>query len=310
MSQPVVTEKGVTMENNITVLIASCDKYEDAWAPFLKLWKIQWPDCPYNFVLSTETKTCNCDFFPVKTVNSGEGVSWSARLRDALDKIETEFVLFTLEDFFLTEKVDVELFNQAKKLIEENPEIGRINFMWERLGDTYEYKAGEDSYFKPTHKDNILRTNVVISLWRRDYFKKLLYKDEDPWQYEKNAPMRARYAGYEIYTQRYAVSAPVFHYCMNPADGLGITEGKWLNGNKILFEKYGITDVDFEKIGFFEKTITYDEIKAKRKQDHLASLKGIKKIREKIYNSLRGVKKKIKIKQKLKNWWYYKTYKE
>lgn len=302
------------MKNNITILLSSCDLYEDAWYPFLRLWQIQWPDCPYKIVLSTETKKCHCDYLNIKTVNSGKGVSWSKRLRDAIDEIDTEFILFSLEDFFLTEKVNIDLFNQAKNLMEDNSRIGLINFFWERLGTEYEYKEGEDSYFKPMDKKNTARTNVVISLWRKEYFKKMLYKDEDPWQYEKNAPLRALYAGYDIYSQRYAVSSPVFHYCMNPADGLGITQRKWLKDNKILFEKYGINDVNFDNLGFFEERVTYKEIKEKKKKEQIESLNGVNKYKEIAYNFIRDFKKKKKImcrwklRQHIKIWWYYKQY--
>jgi len=33
------------------VLIASCDAYSDAWAPFFALMKKYWPDCPYPIYL-------------------------------------------------------------------------------------------------------------------------------------------------------------------------------------------------------------------------------------------------------------------
>lgn len=304
------------MENKVTILVSSCDLYEDAWEPFFRLWNIQWPDCPYNAVLCTETKQYSCDFLNVKTVNTGKDVSWTARLRQALKQIDTEYVLFALEDFFLLEKVNVDLFNQAVKLLDDNPKIGRINFMWKRLNDKFKEVPGEACYFKPMAKNAKIRTNVLISLWRKEYFLQLLYMDEDPWQYENEAPIRSRYAGYEIYTQRYAVSAPIFHYCMNPADGLGITERKWLKDNKALFEKYGIFDVNFDALGFFEKQITYDEIREKRTKDFLDSLSGVQKARELAYNFIRDLKKKLKFKKKiklkkhLKYWWYYKTYKD
>ena len=51
------------MDNSVTILVSSCDLYEDAWYPFFKLLKIQWPECEqYRIVLNTETKTYNPDF--------------------------------------------------------------------------------------------------------------------------------------------------------------------------------------------------------------------------------------------------------
>ena len=31
-------------KNDVTILVNSCDKYEDAWEPFFKLFSIQWPN--------------------------------------------------------------------------------------------------------------------------------------------------------------------------------------------------------------------------------------------------------------------------
>ena len=88
------------MKQDVTILVNSCDLYEDAWDPFFRLLKIQWPDCAYPVILNTETKEYHCDFMDVRTVKSGKKRSWSARLKYALDQIETRFVLFSLEDFF------------------------------------------------------------------------------------------------------------------------------------------------------------------------------------------------------------------
>ena len=301
-------------KNDVTILVNSCDLYEDTWYPFFRLLQIQWPDCPYKIVLNTETKKYDCPFMNVETFNSGAGLSWTARLRKALNSIDTEYVLFFLEDFFITENVNSNLFLQAVELLDNNPKIGRINFPQSRINDTFKDVSGEECYYKKLDKKAKRKTDVIVSLWRKDYFLKLLYGDENPWQYEIESDIRARYAGCEIYSQRYSVSSPVFNYYINPADGIGITAGKWLKGNKILFEKYGINDVIFSNLGVFDKEITYTELKKEKAKKQMESLSTAKKIKELIYNFIRDFKKKTKIKgikllkKHLKYWWYYKNY--
>ena len=87
-------------KDDVTILVNSCDLYEDTWYPFFKLLQMQWPDCPYKVMLNTETKEYNCPFMNVETIKSGNEKSWTARLKYALNKIDSEFVLFFLEDFF------------------------------------------------------------------------------------------------------------------------------------------------------------------------------------------------------------------
>lgn len=253
------------MNNKVTILVNSCDKYEDAWEPFFRLLKIQWPECEnYKIVLSTESKQYNCDFLDVKTINIEENMSWSARLKNALEKIDTKYVLFFLEDFFLLEKVRDDIFNKALELMERDSEIGLITFNKRRFGSQFPEEVDHDRCFYKVKKSVTNRTNVLVGLWRKEYYLKLIFGDENPWEYEKNSNIRSRYAGWKIYSQDYKYSPAAFRYCMNPVDGYGITYGKWLNKNKELFEAHGIYNVDYDNLGVFEETVTYEDFSGKK----------------------------------------------
>lgn len=34
--------------NDVTVLVNSCDAYEDLWFPYFEFFRLNWPDCPYK----------------------------------------------------------------------------------------------------------------------------------------------------------------------------------------------------------------------------------------------------------------------
>lgn len=275
----------------------------------LKLLKIQWPDCPYDMILSTETKNFNCDCFYVKTVNSDSELSWSARLKNVLNQIETEYVLFFLEDFFLLEKVRVDIFERALNLIENNHEIGLITFSKRRWGSSFPAETDYEKCFIELKKDVKNRTNVLVGLWRKEYFLKLIYGDENPWEYEKNSNIRSRYAGYKVYTQNYGASSPAFRYCMNPIDGYGITQGKWLAKNKEFFEKNGIYGVNYDNLGVFKTETSYEKkqderrnANKKRKAEQKYALKKQKisvRFKESLYICCKKIKKST-IGQKIK----------
>lgn len=300
------------MNKSVTILVNSCDKYEDAWEPFFRLLKIQWPECEqYKIILSTETKTYNCDFLDVKTINVSGKMSWSARLKNTLHQIETEYVLFFLEDFFLLEKVRDDIFNKALELIKRDKKIGVINFNKRRYGSVFPETTDYEKCFVEQGKKVKNRTNVLVSLWRKEYFLRLLYGDENPWEYEKNSNIRSRFAGYKIFTQDYNYSSPAFRYCMNPVDGYGITQGKWLVKNKELFESFGINNVDYCRLGMFEETITYEDIQkenasrirdiAEQQKQSLKNERLIIKIKEYMYQQYKKIKK-LKISQQFKHY--------
>ncbi len=305
------------MNKDVTILVNSCDKYEDAWEPFFRLLKIHWPECgDYKIVLSTESKVYNCDFLDVKTINpplSLKNSSWSARLNNALEQIDTEYILFFLEDFFLLEKVQTDIFKKALEIIESDQEIGLITFKTTDLISMFSGKTDYEKCFYEVRRNIPDRTNVLIGLWRKKYYLDLLYGEENPWEYERNSNIRSKFAGYKVYTQSYDCSFPTFQYCMNPKSGYGITQGKWLCKNKELFESNGVYNVNYDNLGVFEKTTSYKEIQNKSREEiknkleqrkqALKQEKLVVQIREYMYDLYKRIKKN-KIYKKIK---YYKV---
>ena len=97
------------MSNECTLLVNSCDNYSDTWTPFFKLLSKYWPDCPYKIVLNTESLSFKYNDLNINTFSfykEGKSVSWGRRVIRHLKKIETEFVLIVLDDFFIRANVD------------------------------------------------------------------------------------------------------------------------------------------------------------------------------------------------------------
>lgn len=89
------------LNNDVTIIVNSCDKYECAWEPFFKLFKINWPECEsFNIILNTEEKKYECDFLKINTVPGGKEITWSKRLKNVLVNINTEYILFFFRGFF------------------------------------------------------------------------------------------------------------------------------------------------------------------------------------------------------------------
>ena len=106
--------------HDVTILVNSCDLYEDAWYPFFKLLQIQWPEAQkYDMILSTQTKKFNCDFLDIKTIASGDK-PWSTRIINCLNHIQSKYVLYFLEDEFLQQPVNIEWWEKMLDFMEEN----------------------------------------------------------------------------------------------------------------------------------------------------------------------------------------------
>ena len=238
-------------QNKCSILVTSCDAYDDAWEPFFTLLKIMWPECKLPIYLNTESKSFDFDDWNITALHpqalfdkKGQPISWSRRLTDAVRQIESDYILFFLEDFFLMSPVREDIVFRCVEYMENHPDVGIVDFYREPHDDAV--VMDEFSYTSRTFDYAV---NAMAAIWRKSFLLEII-RDENPWDFEFFATRRWWKTDWKIITHRKEFP-PVFDYKIKPALGYGIFQGKWLRKNPELFEKYGIT-VDFEKRGFVD----------------------------------------------------------
>lgn len=282
------------MNNKVTVLINSCDLYKSAWEPFLELFLIQWPDCPYDFVINSETLDYTGKIKNVKAVHPDDkAMTWTQRFRYVLNHIESEYILFFIEDYFVLKPVNTRVFEHAVKVMDENPNVGMISLAsTQKTGiKTYDYEDN-DFYSRKIDEKNLIwcRTN----LYRKDYLLKLLRDHETIWNFESYASYRAMKLPY-IILQQNNNSPETFTFSVKVENGIGITRRKWLKGNIDLFKEYNI-DVDFDELGFFDEAA--NTIPAEKNNRSLKE--SAYKIKKRLYSLKREREKKKNIRKSKK----------
>lgn len=254
----------------ITVLVNSCDIYEDAWNPFFKLFQIQWPSCDYDIVLNTEEKQYDCDFMEIRTICSGRK-AWSKRLLYCLDRISSDYILFFLEDQFLQQSVNTLYWNKTVSYMDNNSDVGVI---FPRHSDKQKKDYKLDFFPRELITDKY-RIVGMVALYRKDYLTKLLRKHENPWEFEKYASIRSKRLKEKV-LQYSKFNPAIFVYDDLIQNGYGITARKWLPKNKELFKKYGI-EVNYDNLGF------YDLEKYNMQQNETINIETPKEIKENFY---------------------------
>lgn len=63
----------------------------------------------------------------IETINVKKGTPWTERLRFALDKIDTEYILFSLEDYFVHAQVNNDAFIDAVKQLDGHTRWGMVS---------------------------------------------------------------------------------------------------------------------------------------------------------------------------------------
>lgn len=229
------------MENKCTLLVSSCDRYECAWHPFFALLNRYWPSCPYSLALSTESKTCNEP--NVRTINTGAS-NWSNRLKLALRSIDTPYVLFMLEDFFIQGNVRDDIIKCYLETMDNDSDIKAIYL--KHIAHQKEESKWNSSLYKidPTQKYSF---NFQTGLWRTEELLKMLPDNASAWDIEENMTISQFSDGdfYCVKTGSYTeCKDDPIPYLWALHVGYGICKSKWLWKNKEFFKNEGI-DVDY-----------------------------------------------------------------
>src|SRR5699024_12650963 len=80
---------------------------------------LQHPLVPYTTLFRSDKPT-DRTFENVTVVAAGEGTEITERLRAVMPLIKTEYVLFTLDDYFLTERISTQAINEDIQIMEKH----------------------------------------------------------------------------------------------------------------------------------------------------------------------------------------------
>lgn len=193
------------------ILINTCDNYEDAWKPFFKILKAEWPECTMPIYVNTESKTCESDEFEITTLNvlpgKNKSIEWGERLIDALNRIDTKYVLFLLEDYFLQESVKTNIIDDCIRWMDEDDNIATFLLVSAGLYARPEYKGNiekNEKYpgFGLREKTDKFLLCAGPGIWRREDLIKLTKPFESPWIWEGYGSLRAAKYPKEFYCRK------------------------------------------------------------------------------------------------------------
>ena len=168
------------MKDKLTVLVNTCDKYEFLWEDFKKLFDKNFPEeLGLDVYLLSQTK--ESPLFK-KCLTPGP-IEFSNAVEYALNKIDTPYVLWLQDDYFLTDKLTVE---EMQRYIDI---CGR--YKMDRLGICEEcgyYNTFNIPYERDLfkfHDQSDYTISLQASIFRKDWLLNVIKgKSWSPWQLE------------------------------------------------------------------------------------------------------------------------------
>lgn len=199
---------------NISMLLSSCDKYDDSWAPFFIQLRKFWPEFNMPVYMGTESKTFQIEGFDIRCPLANGPIyrQWSKRLMKLLEYIDTEYVLFTLDDFWLTAPVDNEKFEKIVSYMEQDKRMGFVCLKQEIIpGKTSEKDmaaVAECQYPELWRclKGKSFRITTQFGIWKRSYLTKILRSHESAWYFETRATWRSKFYWEYVYDVKESIT--------------------------------------------------------------------------------------------------------
>lgn len=167
------------------VIISTCDKFSDLWDAHVLLMNQNWQDRGRTWLV-TDVPTQRT-FEGIRVISAGEETEITQRLKTVLEQVQSEYILFTLDDYFLTLPIEEEALQQALRVMQ----VEKLDYM--RLLPNPAYRLRREGakeipnhpgyYIRDTAEGNY-KVSLYPGLWRTDFMRKTLDKPLNAWQYE------------------------------------------------------------------------------------------------------------------------------
>ncbi|MDR0396961.1 MAG: hypothetical protein LBH66_06630 [Oscillospiraceae bacterium] len=179
--------------------VSSCDKYSDLWRPFFDLLVKYWPDRPYEITLGSESEPFDMEGLSVRCprwFKSGANVPWGLLTMGMLDSIDADYVLFMLDDFFLSRPVDQEMVSRCVDWLDADKDAGGfiLRPITARLYEQSRYPP-----FMTLVNTGRYSEFTQAAVWRKSVLRGLLLPYDNPWQWEEESGARARERNARVY---------------------------------------------------------------------------------------------------------------
>jgi hypothetical protein len=233
-----------------SIFVNTSDGYRDCWEPFFTLFGRYWPDCPAPVLLNTERTEAGFPGVAVRCAqvqgpNEGR-LPWGECVLRGLAQIETPFVLYLQEDYFLRSPVPTAFVDEVVALMAARPEIAHVGLT--SFGSAGPFTPwADDPRFWVIPQQARYRISTQAGLWRTDVLKSHIRADENGWMFEILGTWRAarRRELFLTLSRDAAGASRLFPY-----DHGGIVKGRWTQDAVQLFAREQIA-VDIAKRGYY-----------------------------------------------------------
>lgn len=175
--------------DKIKHIVPLCDETLDTIQVTSYLFEKYWPDHEIDFLgfkAPSFELPKNHHFFSLAPEQIGGAKKWTRYIESYVKNIDDEFLIFSLDDFFIGWQPDIEMLNEIEAIMKNDSSIGRFCLSYDAANNCkYQKIKSLDGYsVVEVNKGELYRISAQPALWRREYLLKFLSHDWSPWNFE------------------------------------------------------------------------------------------------------------------------------
>ncbi len=182
---------------DLSIVVGSCDKYSFLWDKFTKRFNQYWDvDIELKKYLISETVDFSGNTF--ETLKYGN-VPYTKCLENALESIDSKYILWLQDDYFLVKKLNSKIIYDSYNLISKESNIIRVGIHLD--SKYYSTTKHNDTPFNKFSKNSMYSISMQSSIWDREKLLKFLKEspNESPWEFELNGTKRLNMTDYDVF---------------------------------------------------------------------------------------------------------------
>lgn len=242
--EQVVEMNESTSRHDLTIVVNTCDAYQDVLGIFFHALRDCWPDCPYPVVINTES---NMHDYPARVHNHRSSScvdDWGDRLRSTLNTIDTDFVLMLCDDFILDAPVDSQRVQAALQLLESQAKSVVAYLINTAL--PLETTNTDSAFIRLKDKVDY-RLNSAPAIWRKQALMDYTAAGDTPWAWEVFGTYKTWGDGRVFYSLN-PRQPDIYPY--NHVKGGAIYRGKWVREVVEQLTRKYLLDIDWGRRGY------------------------------------------------------------
>lgn len=217
--------------DNITILVSTCDNYHDLWSNNKILFDRFWPNHP-RIIYFSDKNSFETDF----DVFCAGNVEFSSRLKKVLDNVTTKYVFLTLDDYLLDAFIDDKSFEFCLNFFEKNNADYFRFFKRTKVKGKFVERRHKIKRLPLTKK--AYEINLYPSIWKTESLRRIIKNEEDIWKFEVRMTRRAKENQYLAFA---SYDSQIFHFVDT------IRKGKYLRGAYKFLKKQNLYISDRQK---------------------------------------------------------------